>query len=101
MRNRWLGGGGGGVPSEQTTSWPTKAVSYRARRSKLLLPDRLLLYSYIPPQGQASPTEEVLAPGPEGAQEIIKHWVPFNRGESPATHLERLYLAILRMPVEV
>ena len=45
--------------------------------------------------------EEVSAPGPEGAQEIIKRWEPFNRGESPATHLEQLYPVMLRIPVEV
>ena len=45
--------------------------------------------------------EEVLAPRSEGAQEIINRWKPFNRGESSAAHLEQLYLAMLRMPVEV
>ena len=45
--------------------------------------------------------EEVSAPGPEGAQEIINRWKPFNQGESPATHLEQLYTAMLWMPVEV
>ena len=45
--------------------------------------------------------EEVSGLGPEGAQEIIKRWEPFNWGESPATHLEELYPAMLLMPVEV
>ena len=45
--------------------------------------------------------EEVLTPGPEEAQEIIKRWEPFNQGESPTAHLEQLYPAMLRMPVEV
>ena len=45
--------------------------------------------------------EEVSALGLEGAQEIIKHWAPFNRGETPSPHLERLYPTILWMPVEV
>ena len=45
--------------------------------------------------------EEVSALGPEGAQEIINRWKPFNRGESLATHLEQLYLAMLLMPVDV
>ena len=39
--------------------------------------------------------------GLSGAQEIIKHREPFNQGESPAAHLEQLYLTMLRMPVEV
>ena len=55
------------IPSEQTTSRPAKAMSSRSGHSRSLLPDRLLLYSYIPPQGQAPPMEEVSAPGPEGA----------------------------------
>ena len=43
--------------------------------------------------------EEVSVPGPEGAQEIINHWRPFNRGESPVAHMHQLYPALLRMPV--
>ena len=77
------------------------ATSSRFGRSRSLLLDRLLLYSYIPPQGQAPPMEEVSAPVPEGAQKIINRWKAFNRGESPATHLEQLYPVMLRMPVEV
>ena len=38
-----------GIPLEQTSNWPTKAVSSRVERSRTLLPDRLLLYSWIPP----------------------------------------------------
>ena len=91
----------GGIPSEQTDSLPTKAMSSRVRRSRSLLPDLLLLYSHIPPQGQAPPKEEVSAPRPEGAQEIIKRWEPFNRGESSASHLEQLYPAVLQMLIEV
>ena len=45
--------------------------------------------------------EEVSALGPEGAQEIINRWKPFNRGESPAAHMEQLYPALLRMSVAV
>ena len=45
--------------------------------------------------------EEVSAPGPQGAQEIIEHWASFNRGESLATLLKRLCPAMLRMPDEV
>ena len=90
-----------GIPSEQIAIRPTKAMSSRAEHSRPLLPDQLLLYSYIPPQGQAPPMEEVSALGPEGAQEIIKRWELFNRGESPTAHLEQLYPAMLRMSVEV
>ena len=45
--------------------------------------------------------EEVSAPGPEGPQEIINRWKPFNHGESPAAHLEQLYPATIRMSIEV
>ena len=40
------------IPSEQITSQPDKATSTRARCSRSLLLDWLLLNSYIPPQGQ-------------------------------------------------
>ena len=73
----------------------------RAGRSRSLLPDQLMLYSYIPPQGQAPPMEEVSALGPERAQKIIKRWEPFNQGESSAAYLEQLYPEMLRMPIEV
>ena len=89
------------TPLEQIASRLDKATSSRSRHSRSLLPDRLLLNSYIHPQGQASPMEEVSAPRPEGAQEIINHWKPFNRGESPTTHMEQLYPALLRMSVAV
>ena len=45
--------------------------------------------------------EEVSAPRPEGAQEIINRWRPFNWGESPVAHMHQLYPALLRMPVVV
>ena len=89
------------ISLEQTTSRPAKATSSRFGRSRPLLLNWLLLYSYIPPQGQPPPMKEVSTPVPEGAQEIINCWKPFNRGESPATHLEQLYPTMLRMPVEV
>ena len=43
--------------------------------------------------------EEVSSPGPEGAQEIIDRWRPFNIGESLADRLHDLYPALLRMPI--
>ena len=43
--------------------------------------------------------EEVSAPRPKGDQEIINRWKPFNRGESPAAHMEQLYQTLLWMPV--
>ena len=78
-----------------------KAKSTRAGCSRSLLLDRLLLNSYIPPQGQAPPMEEVSVPRPEGAQEIINRWRQFNQGESLAAHMQQLYPALLRIPVVV
>ena len=63
-----------GILLEQTASRQAKAISSRVWRSRSLIPGRLLLYSYIPPQVQAPPMEKVSAPGPEGAKEIIKCW---------------------------
>ena len=45
--------------------------------------------------------EEVSALRPEGAQEIINRWSPFNQGDSPAAHMHQLYLALLQMLVAV
>ena len=56
-----------GIPSERITSRLNKATSSRTGRSRPLLPARLLLNSYIPPQSPAPPMEEVSAPGLEGA----------------------------------
>ena len=55
------------IPSKQIASRLDKATFTRARHSRSLLPHRLLLNFYIPPQGQAPPMEEVSTPGPEGA----------------------------------
>ena len=37
------------IPSEQIAGWSDKAKSTQAGLSRSLLPDRLLLNSYIPP----------------------------------------------------
>ena len=41
--------------------------------------------------------EEISVPGPEGAQEIIDLWKPFNRDKSSANHLYDLYLTMLQI----
>ena len=61
----------------------------------------MLVNSYLSPHDPAPPMEEVSVPGPEGAQEIIDRWRPFNWSESPTDHLHDLYLVILRMLVTV
>ena len=53
------------IPSKQTVSRPAQAMLSQVGRSGSLLPDWMLLYSYIPPQGQAPLMEEVSASGPE------------------------------------
>ena len=73
------------ISLEEIASRPNKATSSRPGLSKPMLPDRLLLNSYIPPQRQAPPMEEVFALGPEDAKEIINLWKPFTRGDSPAS----------------
>ena len=90
-----------GIPSEQIAIRLDKASSSRSECSRSLLPYQPLLNSYIPPQGQAPPMEEVSAPGPEGAQEIINRWKSFNRGEYPTTYMEQLYPTLLQMLVAV
>ena len=76
---------------EQATSQSDRAKYTRAGPRRPLLPDRMLLNSYLPPRGPAPPMEEVSVPGLKGAQEIIDQWRPFNRGESSADHLHELY----------
>ena len=87
------------IPLEQIASRSDKAKSTRDGRSRLLLPDRLLLNSYIPPQSKAPPMEEVSVPGSKGAQEIISCWRPFNQGESLAAYMHQLYATRLHMHV--
>ena len=54
-------------PSEKAVSHSDKAKFTRAGRRKPLLPDRMLLNSYLLPHGLAPPMEEVSVSGPEGA----------------------------------
>ena len=88
-------------PLEQAISHPDKAKYTRTERRRPLLPDHMLLNSYLPPRGPAPSMEEVSVPGLEGAQEIIDRWRPFNQGESLADHLHDLYPVMLRMPVTI
>ena len=60
-----------GIPLGEMSSRPDKAMSSQSESNRSLLSDRLLLYSYIPPQGPTPPMEEVSAPRLEGAYEII------------------------------
>ena len=60
-----------------------------------------MLNSYVLPRGSAPSMEEVSAPGPEGSQEIIDRWRPFNRGKPAADHMHDLYSIMLRIPIVV
>ena len=88
-------------PSEQAVGQSDRAKYTRARHRGPLLPDCMLLNSYLPHRCPAPPMEEVSVPGPEGAQEIINRWRPFNWGESSADHLHDLYPVMLWMLVAV
>ena len=54
-------------PPEQATSQVDRAKYTRTGRRKPLLPDSMLVNSYLPPRGSAPPMEEVTVPRPEGA----------------------------------
>ena len=88
-------------PPEQAAGQSDRAKYTWVKHRRPLLPDRMLVNSYPPPRGPAPLMEEVSIHGPEGAQEIIDWWRPFNRGESPTYHLHNLYPVMLRMPVTI
>ena len=54
-------------PPEQATDQSDRSKYTRTGRRKPLLPDRMLVNSYLPPRGPTPPMEEVTFPGPEGA----------------------------------
>ena len=88
-------------PSEPAVDQSGKLKGMRPGQKRPLLPDQMLLNSYLPPRGPAPPMEEVTAPGLDGVQEIIDRWRPFNRGESAADHMHDLYPVLLQLPVAV
>ena len=88
-------------PPEQATGQLDRAKYTRTGSRKPLLPDRMLVNFYLPFCGPAPLMEEVTVPKPEGAQEIVDRWRPFNRGESSADHLHDLHPTMLRMSVTV
>ena len=88
-------------PPEQAAGQLDRVKYTRARRKRLLIPNRMLLNSYLPPRGLAPLMEEVSIPGLKGAQEIIDRWRPFNWGESSVDRLHKMYPMILRMPVTI
>ena len=63
-------------PPEEAIGRLDRAKYTQTGRRKPLLPDRMLVNSYLPPRGPAPPMEEVTVPRPEGAQEIVDPWGP-------------------------
>ena len=88
-------------PPKKDVGHSDKTKYTQAGRRRLLLPDWMLLNSYLPHCGPAPPREEVSVLGLEGAQKIIDRWRSFSRGESSADHLHELYLMMLSMHVAV
>ena len=86
-------------PPDQVESRPDMPKLARTRHKRSLLPDRILLNSYIPPRSPAPAMEEVAVPGLEDIKHIIHRWKPFNQGKSSADRLDDLYSRMLRMPV--
>ena len=86
-------------PPDWAESQPDMPKLARTGSKRSLLPDQILLNSYLPPRGPALPMEEVAVPGPKGIKHIIHPWKPFNQGESAAYCLDDLYPRMLRMPV--
>ena len=80
-------------PAKQATGQSDEAKNTRVERRRPLLPDCMLVNSYLPPLSPAPPMEELSVPRLEGAQEII------DRGESSAYPLHDLYSVMLQMPV--
>ena len=50
-----------------------------------------MMSSYNSQQEWVSPSATTMAPGPEGALEIIDRWIPFNKRESSIMHMHDLY----------
>ena len=82
-------------PPDWAESKPDMPGLARTGRKRLLLPDWILLNSYLPPRSPTPLMEEVVVPGPEGIKHIIHRWKPFNRGEYVVDRLDDLYPRML------
>ena len=58
-------------PPDQVESRPDMPRLTRTERKRPLLPDWMLLNSYLPPRGPAPAMEEVVVPGLEDVKHII------------------------------
>ena len=79
------------LPPSQSEGCPGNAKLTLSGRKRSLLPDRILLNSYLPPHGLAPTMKEVTAPRPDNVKLILHHWRPFNQGESTVDCLGNLY----------
>ena len=86
-------------PPERLERRPGAAKLVLTGRKKPLLPDRILLNSYLPPRSPTPVMEEVVVPRPDDIKSILHCWKPFNRGESTVDRLDDLYPRMLRLPV--
>ena len=86
-------------PPERPESRPGAAKLALTGRKKSLLPDRILLNSYLPSCGPTPVMEEVTIPGPDNIKSILHRLKPFNRSKSVADCLDDLYPRMLRLPV--
>ena len=86
-------------PPVQVGSRSGRSEFTRIGLKKLPLPDQIPMNSYLPVHSPTSPKEEVSVPGLEDVKYIVRHWKPFNRGESAADGLNSLYPMMLRMPM--
>ena len=86
-------------PPDRAESRPDTAKLTRVGFKKPLLPDQILLNSYLTHLGPTPAIEEVTVPELEDIKHIIPRWKPFNQGESVADRLDDLYRRRLRMAV--
>ena len=94
------------LPALQVIHPPDRAGSQtnipkpaRTGRKRSLLPNRILLNSYLPPCDPTPAMEEVTMLWSEDIKHIIHRWKPFNQRESEVDRLDNLYLRTLWMPI--
>ena len=68
-------------PPDRHESRPGTAKLVLTGRKRSLLPDRILLNSYLPPRGPALVIKEVTAPELDDIKLILHRWKPFNQGQ--------------------
>ena len=84
---------------ERMESRPGAAGLKLIGRKRSLLPNRILINSYLPPRDPAPAMEEVTAPRPDDVKSILHSLRPFDRGESVVDRLDDLYPRMLRLLV--